>query len=85
MRITKYRLEQAENIPCLVKEQAQIYACSDKGIGSPETAVDILCKVFGAHRQAEEHIYLLCRNGAGKCVGVFDMSNGEWVKMKRGE
>lgn len=67
MRITKYRTE-------LVKEAAFNYEATDAI--SAKQVNGILQAAFNASARPEEHIWQVCVNAKGRCVGLFELAAG---------
>ena len=75
MKITKYNTELNDDIhPILVKEMETDYPV--KEYRTPDKIVKMLEDVFRLHKQAEEHLYLICMASSSRITGVLEVSHG---------
>lgn len=75
MKITKYNTELNDDFhPILVKEMETDYLV--KEYNTPDKIVKMLEDVFRLHKQAEEHLYLICMTSSSKINGVLEVSHG---------
>lgn len=76
MRITKYntRINKETKRPCLIKEVAVNYP--SESLCNPEMIVHAMNRVFDVESLTEEYMHMLCMDGHGRLIGVFEISHG---------
>ena len=60
---------------CLVKEKDTMYS-DGITVDAGKAAYEIFEQVFYAAMEAEAHIYMMCLDGRGKVLGLFEVSHG---------
>lgn len=77
MKVTRYNLNRDKETGMLIlaKESSHIYPAVDR-VCAPADVADVMNDVFHLGIMAEEYMYMLCLNAAGRLIGVFEVSHG---------